>query len=255
MKITILGCGTSTGVPVIGCCCGVCSSEEPRNKRTRASILVETGGRSILVDTSTDLREQALRSRVMRVDAILYTHHHADHLHGIDDLRAFNRLQKEETIPCYGDRPTMERIESYFEYIFHKTGSKNNGWKPNLSSHVVDAPFEISGVKIIPVEIFHGEATILGFRIGALAYLTDCSSIPDSSMELLRGTELLIVGALRDVPHPSHFSIQQALEASAEIGSERTLLTHLGHGIEYNEVGLTLPAGTELAYDGMVVEL
>jgi phosphoribosyl 1,2-cyclic phosphate phosphodiesterase len=262
MKIRLLGCGTSTGVPVIGCDCAVCTSDEPRNRRTRASILVEAEGAgdgpvNILIDSSTDLRAQALRENVRRIDAVLYTHHHADHIHGIDELRSFNRIQDEETIPCYGDAGTMSRISEYFKYIFGTTGAKNEegGWKPNLSCHSIDGPFDVRGVRILPLDVKHGEATILAFRIKNLAYLTDCSSLPDEAAKLLDGVDLLIVGALRDVPHPSHFSVRQALEAGARIGARRTILTHLGHSIDYRETSLTLPKNAELAYDGMTIEL
>ncbi len=256
MKIRILGCGTSTGVPVIGCTCSACSSTHPGNKRSRSSIAVEFSNCTILVDTSTDLRTQALSSGLKRVDAVIYTHYHADHIHGIDDLRSYNRLQNEETIPCYGDKDTIDRIRQSFEYIFATKGSKHDGgWKPNLEAFVIETPFSLFDHEIIPIKIEHGPKTILGYRFENFSYLTDCSGIPGQSMELLKGTEVLIIGALRQRPHPSHFSIDQAIEASREIGAKRTILTHLGHAVDFEAISPTLPDNVELARDSMVIEL
>lgn len=256
MKVHILGCGTSTGVPVIGCKCSACSSTHPGNRRTRSSIALELTDKTILIDTSTDLRTQALSCNLTRVNAVLYTHYHADHVHGIDDLRSYNRLQSEETIPCYGDKATIDRILISFEYIFATSGSKfEGGWKPNLSTTVIDGPFSLFGKDIIPIKINHGPRLILGFRVDNLAYLTDCSGIPEESFKLLAGTEVLIIGALRQRPHPSHFSIDQSIEASKKINARRTILTHLGHAVDYEAVNPTLPAGVELALDSMVIEL
>ncbi|MEE9542165.1 MAG: MBL fold metallo-hydrolase [Thermodesulfobacteriota bacterium] len=256
MKVRILGCGTSTGVPVIGCTCSACVSSHPGNKRTRSSIALELTDKTILIDTSTDLRMQALASNLTRVNAVLYTHHHADHIHGIDDLRSYNRIQDEETIPCYGNKETTDRILRSFEYIFATKGSKfEGGWKPNLSIEVIDGPFTLFGKEIIPIKIEHGPRTILGFRIENFAYLTDCSGIPDESMELLKGTEVVVIGALRQRPHPSHFSISQALEAASLIGAKKTILTHLGHAVDYEEINPTLPDNAELGFDTMTIEL
>lgn len=251
MRLIILGCGTSTGVPLIGCHCGVCASTDARNRRTRSSILIEDSGKFILVDTATDLREQALANGIARIDAVLYTHPHADHIHGIDDLRSFNMVQG-YAIPCYGNAPTIERIRAMFNYIFREDA--NDGWKPDLTTTVIDGPFELFGVRITPVPIRHGAMSIYGWRVGNAAYLTDCSGIPRESLELLKGVEVLIVGALRNKPHPAHFTVQQAVEAAAAIRPLRTILTHMGHDVDYVKVSAELPAGVELAYDGMVVE-
>ncbi|MBI5599233.1 MAG: MBL fold metallo-hydrolase [Deltaproteobacteria bacterium] len=254
MKIRILGCGTSTGVPVIGCRCEVCSSDEPRNRRTRTSALIQSGGKNgknILIDTSTDLRVQSLKNDIERIDAVLFTHPHADHVHGIDDLRVFNLIQK-EIIPCYGDRLTVERIKKAFDYIF--TDSEYDGWKPSLSLSAIEEPFELFGLKVTPVGIYHGTAVITGWRINDAAYLTDCSSVPPESLERLRGVNVLIVGALRRRPHPSHFSIDQAVELSRKLSPERTVLTHLSHNVDYVKDGDTLPSAVELAYDGMEID-
>ncbi|OGP37919.1 MAG: MBL fold metallo-hydrolase [Deltaproteobacteria bacterium GWC2_56_8] len=252
MKIIILGCGTSTGVPVIGCHCPTCSSSNPRNKRTRSSILVQEEGRNIPIDTSTDLRAQALGNGIERIDAVLFTHPHADHIHGIDDLRAFNLAQK-GPIPCYGSALTIERIRVMFDYIFREDAG--DGWKPNLTTNIVDGPVMVFGIGVEPIDISHGSAAIFGYRIGRLAYLTDCSGIPPASIEKLKGVELLILGALRHKPHPTHFSVEQAMEASRAIGPERTILTHLGHNLDYEKDASLLPPGIELAYDGLTIEL
>jgi len=253
MKLVILGCGTSTGVPLIGCRCAVCVSTDPRNKRTRSSALIETGGAHLLIDTATDLRQQSLANGVERIDAVLYTHHHADHIHGIDDLRSFNMAQQGREIACYGNSATIERIKTMFNYIFRQ--DVNDGWKPNLTTTVVDKPFELFGARITPVPLRHGAMSIYGWRVGDVGYLTDCSGIPDGSMDLLKGLDVLVVGALRDKPHPTHFTIKQAVEAAAKIAPRRTILTHMGHNVDYVKDSAVLPAGVELAYDGMTLEL
>ncbi len=252
MKLTVLGCGTSTGVPVIGCHCTVCASDDSRNRRTRSSLLVHTHGKNILIDTSTDLRTQALANSVERVDAVLFTHPHADHIHGIDDLRSFNMVQK-DAIPCYGNPFTIGRIKTMFDYIFSDDGM--DGWKPNLTASEVSGPFEAAGEKVIPIDIYHGKAQILGYRIGKAAYVTDCSSIPAGSIRLLDGIEVLVIGALRHRPHPTHFTIDQAVEVAQMLKPKKTLLTHLGHGLDYERDNRLLPKGVELAYDGMTIDL
>ena len=255
MKVRILGCGTSTGVPVIGCGCVVCTSTEPRNARSRSSVLVSAQGRNLLVDTSTDLRAQSLLGNIKRIDSVLFTHAHADHVHGIDELRVFNKLGN-GPIPCYGSRSTIERIRGLFTYIFDE--GRGDGWRPELTTTAVDSAFEPFGrgsLVVEPIEIEHASATIYGFRMGGFAYLTDCSAIPEVSMRLLKGLKLLVIGALRQKPHPSHFSIAEAIEASRELGVERTVLTHLGHNVDYVKDGALLPKGVELAYDGMEMEL
>lgn len=253
MRLVILGCGTSTGVPVIGCHCEVCSSKDPRNKRTRSSVLVNSGNANILIDTTTDLRTQALANGLERVDAVLYTHAHADHIHGIDDLRAFNLAAGGKAIPCYGNKETIARIRSIFGYIFREDG--RDGWKPNLTTTEVNSGFSVGSTAITAIDVMHGEATILGYRIGPFAYLTDCSAIPPESMEKLQGLELLILGALRHKPHPTHFSIDEAIRASRSIKARRTIFTHLGHNLDYTRDNPALPEGFELAYDGMTIEL
>lgn len=252
MEVVILGSGTSTGVPVIGCTCEVCTSTDPRNRRTRSSILVEHGGAFILVDTATDFRAQALANGIPKVDAVCYTHTHADHVHGIDDLRCFNKL-KGGAIPCYGSPTTCESLRHGFPYIFEPSGGP--GWRPHLEPYAVTDTFDLFGLKVTPVEIEHGKSTIYGYRFGDAAYLTDCSGIPGHSMEKLRGLKLLIIGAIRYQPHPSHFSLGQSLEIIEALRPEKALLTHLGHSFDQEKTGGELPPNTGLAFDGLRVKL
>jgi len=252
MKALILGCGTSTGVPLIGCGCAVCVSTEPKNKRTRASALLSVNGRNILIDTSTDLRAQALVNNLRRIDAVLYTHEHADHLHGIDDLRSFN-MAMGASIPCYSDLKTISKIREKFSYIFER--SEGDGWKPELTLHEIKGKFNLFDFEVTPVEIEHGYGRILGFRVGALAYITDCSGIPKEALGLLKGVNVLILGALRQKPHPSHFSIDEAIEAAGQVGAGEVYLTHLGHNLDYVTDSPKLPQGVHFAYDGLEIDV
>jgi phosphoribosyl 1,2-cyclic phosphate phosphodiesterase len=251
MKILILGCGTSCGVPMIGCDCPVCTSKNPRNTRTRASILIGNGDKNILIDTSPDLRMQALRHRIKRIDAVLYTHTHADHLLGIDDLRGFNFIQY-EPIPIYGNKKTIAGIKRTFPYIFSDGPSLST--KPVIDVHIINGRFETCGLKVTPVKVFHGADPILGFRMGSFAYITDCNRIPGESMKKLAGLKVLILDALREVEHPTHFTISEAVSVSRELGVERTILTHMCHRVDYEKIGGSLPKGVELAFDGMEIE-
>jgi phosphoribosyl 1,2-cyclic phosphate phosphodiesterase len=251
MKITILGSGTSTGVPMVGCHCQVCDSSDPRDKRTRASILVEHEGQRILVDTSTDLRCQALREGIPHVDAVLLTHTHADHIHGIDDLRGFHFLHR-RVIPCFASAETIKKVTTSFGYIFE--GLHSEGYSPLMEPFAVQEPFELFGCPITPIPLMHGSFSATGYRFRNAAYLTDCSRIPDSSMELLQGLELLIIDGLRYSPHPNHFNIEGALQVVQALRPRRTLLTHLTHEVHHKEED-RLPAGVGFAYDGLVVEL
>jgi len=251
MKITILGCGTSTGVPMVGCDCPVCTSHDPRDKRTRASLLICYNERTVLVDTSTDLRKQALRHHVRRIDAVLFSHAHADHVNGIDDLRGFHFIHK-EVIPCFASRETLDTLQSGFSYIFNE--HDGSGYMPLLDAHEISSPFELFGQTITPIPLLHGRTSSLGYRIGNFAYLTDCSAIPESSQNLLQGVELVVIDGLRWAEHPYHFNIPGAIAAAGQIKASRTILTHLTHQIAYSE-GVKLPPGVELAYDGMEFDL
>jgi phosphoribosyl 1,2-cyclic phosphate phosphodiesterase len=252
MRVIILGCATSTGVPIIGCGCSVCRSDNPRNKRTRCSLFIETGAKKILIDTSPDLRIQAFRHNITRIDAVLYTHSHADHTHGIDELRTYNFINK-MVIPCYGDPQTVSNIMSNFKYIFD--GSLAPGGKPKLSITPVNGDFDINGIRIIPIEVEHADWLILGYRIGNMAYLTDCSGIPEGSVEKLNGLELLIIDALRYKPHPAHLSVDQAIGVIREIKPKIAVFTHMGHELEYEKLLKELPGSIEPAYDGMEFDL
>lgn len=265
LRVTLLGTGTSHGVPMIGCDCRVCASSDPRDRRSRPSILIERQGepsvssalahevRSILVDTSTDLRAQALTYGVRRVDALLFTHSHADHILGLDEVRRFNVLQR-SAIPAYGDARTVEDLQRSFFYIFTPPTEKGGG-VPQIRLSRIVGPFTLGDLPIVPVPLWHGRRAILGFRIGGFAYLTDCNAIPDESWPLLTGVRTLVLDALRDRPHPTHFSLAEALEVAARIGADRTYFTHVCHDLPHAETCARLPAGVELAYDGLVLEI
>jgi phosphoribosyl 1,2-cyclic phosphate phosphodiesterase len=256
MKVTLLGTGTSHGVPMIGCECAVCRSTDPRDRRTRPSILIEQGGsrggvRSILVDTSTDLREQALTRGISRVDAILFTHSHADHIMGLDEVRRFNVLQR-EAIPCYGDAGTLEDLRRTFAYIFDPPAA--GGGVPQIALFRIGGDFTLGDLDIVPVPLLHGQRPILGFRIGPFAYLTDCSRIPDESWPLLDGVRTVVLDALRDRPHPTHFTVAEALVVVARLSPERAYFTHICHDLPHAATCARLPRGVELAYDGLILE-
>ncbi len=251
MKITILGSGTSTGVPMVGCGCPVCVSDDPHDKRTRASILIETLDRYILVDTSTDLRKQVIRERIPRIDAVLFTHSHADHIHGIDDLRGFHFIHR-RIIPCFGAKETIDSIAGTFSYIF--AGLETAGYSPLMEPHVVAGPFELFGLRVIPVPLVHGTMASTGYRVGGFAYLTDLSLIPEESVGLLQGLEVLLIDALRYTPHSNHLNIQGALRVVEELKPGRAIFTHLTHEVRHGDAS-RLPAGVEFAFDGMRLEM
>ena len=236
---------------MVGCDCPVCSSDDPRDKRSRASLMICYDDRTVLIDTSTDLREQALRHQVKRIDAVLFTHAHADHVNGIDDMRGFHFLHR-EIIPCFASQTTLETLQDGFGYIFNEYDG--SGYTPLLIANVISTTFELFGQSIIPVPLLHGKSSALGYRLGNFAYLTDCSAIPAASIELLQGIELLVIDGLRWVEHPCHFNISGAIAAARQIGVQRTILTHLTHQIAYSEES-KLPSGFELAYDGMEFHL
>ncbi len=253
MKIIIMGSGTSLGVPVIGCSCKVCTSGDPRNQRTRASICVQTeSGKNILVDTATELRLQAVRNRVSSVEMILFTHYHADHIHGLDDVRKFNQAAQ-GPIRCYADQPTIERLKRVFFYAFEHTFYW--GAIPSISISRMPEELRCEEIRILPIPLAHGRSEVLGFRFNDAAYLTDCNRIPTDSYRRLRGLRLLILDALRFTPHPTHFNLEQALAEIERIGPERALLTHISHEFDHQEVESTLPVHVRLSYDGQEIEL
>jgi len=252
-RATFLGTGTSHGVPMIGCGCATCTSGDPRDRRLRPSILIEiTDGPSLLVDTAPDLRAQALRHDIRRIDAVLFTHPHADHLLGLDEIRRYNHLQR-AAIPCFGDPGTLAEVRRVFAYAFEPR--QVGGGVPRLELVPVIGPFLAAGARVTPVPVLHGQLPIHGYRVGAFAYLTDCSAIPDGSWPLLDGVELLVLDALRHNPHPTHFTVAQALEVIARVRPARALLTHIAHDLRHAETSAALPAGVELAYDGLVVPI
>jgi len=245
-----LGTGTSHGVPMIGCECAVCTSADPRDKRLRTSIIVETSdGTTLLVDTTPDLRTQALRHGLRRVDAILYTHAHADHLFGLDDVRRFNALSG-HAMPIYARADTVQEVRQRFGYAF-VGGKPQGGGLPELRLWTIGGPFCIGTQEIVPIPILHGRREILGFRFGRFAYLTDCSAIPASSLELLTGLEVLVLDALRRRPHSTHFSLDESIAMAARIGAAQTYFTHMAHDLGHAETSAGLPAGVSLAYDGL----
>jgi len=252
---TLLGTGTSTGVPLILCKCPVCRSKNPKNKRLRASVWVQVNGKSILIDTSTDLRQQALRAKIPRIDAVLYTHPHADHIHGIDELRGFNFFQKDR-IPLYGNAWTCRELNEKFHYIFSNLQPEGGGI-PLLDLHQIDAQktsLSVSGIPVIPLSLEHGSQESVGYRIGPVAYVTDCSAIPLSTQNRLQNLSVLILDCVRLKAHRTHFNLEQALEAVSILRPKKTYLTHLGHDFEYKGWTKRLPKGVAFAYDGLVIK-
>jgi len=252
VNVTFLGSGTSHGVPMIGCACDVCRSDDPRDKRTRPSILIDLDGFRLLVDTSTDLRAQALREGVDRVDAIFYTHPHADHIYGFDELRRFNHLTR-RPLSAYGAEETLAAIRQTFAYAYDPDAPKGGG-VPDVRLWHIGGPFSMAGREIIPVPVLHGTTRVLGLRIGGFAYLTDCNAIPDASMALLQGLDVLVIDALRRKAHPTHFSVDGALEVVTALAPREAWFTHMAHDLPHAATCAALPAGVALAYDGLVIE-
>ncbi len=254
MRITVLGCGTSSGVPMIGCGCAVCTSKDPRNKRRRCSILIETLGQTILVDSGPDLRLQLLDAGVGHIDALIYTHAHADHVHGIDDLRALNNVMH-RAIPAYAEAEVLARIRARFDYAFQENRAEMGYWRPQLQPHVFAGPFRIGPVPILPFRQGHGRSDTWGFRIGGFAYSTDCDVLDEAAFAVLDGVEAWIVDALRDAPHPSHAHLDRTLDWIARLGPARAWLTHMNHEVDYEDWLARLPLGVAPAHDGLSFEL
>lgn len=255
MRVTVLGCGTSAGVPVIGCTCAVCRSGDPRNRRRRCSILVEAQGQRILFDTGPDLREQCLDAGIARLDAVVYTHAHADHLHGLDDLRAVNNIIG-HSLPAYGHADVLARIQERFPYAFLGGQDGIGGfWRPDLTPVPFsgDAPFQIGPVELLPLRHGHGRGHVWGFRVGRFAYSTDADELDEAYLEALDGVDAWLVDALRDDPHPSHSHLHRTLEWIAAVRPARAYLTHMNHEVDYATWRQKLPPGVEPAYDGLVI--
>jgi phosphoribosyl 1,2-cyclic phosphate phosphodiesterase len=238
---------------MVGCTCSVCQSTDPRDQRLRPSIHVEVPGHaSILVDTTPDLRQQALTHRIARLDAVLFTHSHADHILGLDELRSFNFIQQ-APVPCYATADVWENIQQMFRYVFDGV-PRQGGGIPRVDVHTIEGPFTVGGVRVVPVPLWHGRLPILGFRFGSVAYLTDCSAIPEASWSLVTGVDTLVIDALRDRKHSTHFTVAEALTAIERIAPGRAYLTHMAHDLGHAGTSARMPAGVELAYDGLVLD-
>ena len=256
MKVTILGCGSSGGVPTVGGGWGDCDPAEPRNRRMRASILVEQDGTSLLVDTSPDCRAQLLAAEVTRLDAVLFTHAHADHTHGIDELRWINVAMKAD-LPAHMDPVTLDRIRTRFGYAFEPLRPEAGGYyyKPTLTPMTIDGPFRIGKIDVIPFEQDHGRSTTLGFRFGKIAYSTDLVDLNQTARDTLAGVDTWIVDAFRRDPHPTHTHLAQTLTWIEDIKPRRAVITHMGSALDYRTLCDEVPDGVEPAYDGLVVEV
>ncbi len=249
MQLTMLGVGSSAGTPVVGCSCATCKSDNPRNKRTRCSSLITLdSGENILIDTGPDLRSQALRENIKRVDAVLYTHTHADHLHGIDDLRAFCVLQRKQ-IPLYAKEDAVAHITQKFGYTLR---DPSDFWEmPVLRAEAVDEPFEVFGVKITPIPVLHGRSQIFGYRVGNMAYMTDVSEIPEASFALLQDLDVVLLDCLRETTHPTHINIEQNLAYISRINAKQSYMIHMTHELEYAALSNKLPKSVFVGFDGL----
>ena len=257
VRLTFLGTGTSFGVPQVGCECAVCRSADPRDRRTRTGALVDVGGTTLLVDTPPELRLQLVGAHRGHVDAVLYTHEHADHIAGIDDLRIFS-VKSRRPLPLYGPPEAIAQLRESFRYIFDDAVTPYEGTsKPTLVPHVIEPglPVDVAGVTVLPLAFRHGHARVYGYRIGDLAYITDVKEVPETERAKLQGLKVLVLNALWWRPHPTHLSIGEAVEVARALGAERTFLTHLSHETGHAQLAAELPAGVSPAYDGLVVEV
>ncbi|MEJ7837418.1 MAG: MBL fold metallo-hydrolase [Thermomicrobiales bacterium] len=249
LSLQFLGTGTSTGVPVIGCDCHVCRSDDSRDRRLRSSVVIRSDETTILIDTTPDLREQALQADLRQLDAVLFTHAHADHTAGLDELRSFNALQNEH-IPVWATRETGVELESRFAYAFADTFPRY-GLKPDLTLSHIMGPFQVNELTVTPIPIMHGRLPIVGFRIGDIAYLTDLKTYPESSADLLKGLDILVITALRQDPHPAHLTLAESLLEIERIAPKRAFLTHISHDFGlYKDVADSLPAHVQIGIDG-----
>ena len=256
-EVVFLGTGTSVGVPALGCDCPVCSSDDPRNQRTRCAIVLHLSDATVLVDTPPDLRTQLLRERIPLIHSVIYTHEHADHLFGLDDLRLFP-FRLGAPVPLYCDDRVEQRIRKSFDYAFQDREPTHPGATPRLEFRRIEETdaFRVHGMNVVPIPMKHGpHFDVLGFRFGNFAYCTDTNEIPAESLRLLEGVETFVVGALRDEPHPTHFNLDQAIEVANLLKPQRTYLTHISHDLDYESTNRRLPDGVELAYDGLRIPI
>ncbi len=252
-SILVLGSGTSVGVPMIGCDCKVCTSADPRDKRLRPSVLLRLGDKRVLIDTSPDFRYQALRFEIDHIDAILFTHSHADHILGLDDVRPFNFMQKQD-IPIYGTAESLHVIERTFQYVFDCSPTQSS--RPRLTPHLFeDEPILVAGTLMQPIRASHGKGTVHGFRFGDCAYLTDHSEIPPQSLEKLIGLDVLFLDALRHNPHPTHSTVEESLRTVESLKPKRAFFTHISHDLLHASIESQLPPGVHIAYDGLEIPI
>lgn len=252
MLIKFLGTGTSHGIPVVGCNCKTCTSNNPKNKRMRSSILIQEKNNDILIDTSPELRLQMLANDITNIDLVLFTHAHADHIMGFDDLRVINWL-KGESVPCYGNKDTMNKIRNIFDYIFDPL--QVGGGIPQVTLNTIKSEFEYNNLLITPLEVKHGKLDVLGFKIKNMAYITDCSFIPENTFKKLKNIDLLIIDALRFEEHPTHMNLKEAIEVVKKINPKKAYFTHISHEMEHKETNKKLPENMELAYDGLILKV
>ena len=253
-EMIFLGTGTSVGVPMVGCACPVCTSDDPRDRRTRTSVLLGLPRGTLLIDTTPDLRSQLLRERIGRVDAVLYTHEHVDHLYGLDDVRPLC-FARGGPITVYCEALVEDRLRRAFDYAFRPMPLPGGGVPKLEFSRITAAPFELLGARVVPLRLRHGVFDVLGFRFGDVAYCTDTNGVPEETYELLGGLDVLVLDCLRQSRHSTHFSLEESLEVARRVGAKRTLLIHFSHDISHRAVSATLPPGVELAYDGLAVPL
>jgi len=250
--LTVLGSGTSMGVPTIGCDCAVCHSSDPRDRRTRPSVVIEYSGKAVLIDTTLDFREQAIRENIRRLDAVLYTHTHADHLLGIDDLRPLSFKHKPNRLPLYAHPGAADFIRGMFRYIFD--ADYKFGGLPQVEMRTINGPLELFGAVFDPIVLIHGDAEIYGFRFGSAAYLTDHSDIPEKSLDQLKGLDILFLDALRYKPHPTHSTVEHSLATVARLKPQRAFFTHICHDLPHEATNASLPQNVKLSYDGMKLD-
>lgn len=252
VRLTILGSGTSHGIPMIACDCAVCTSPDPRDRRTRCSAVFSFDDRHLLVDTSPELRLQCIACNIRRIDAVWYTHAHADHVVGLDDLRRFNWILK-GALPVFGSDTTLAAVGRMFPYAFAHQHEYPSAI-PTLNAQLLNGPFELFGREAIPIEYQHGPTTVTGLRIGNVAYIPDCNHLPEQALGSLRDLDVLVLDALRVRPHPTHFNLEQAIEVARGVGAGRTYFTHIAHEVGHAQTEASLPEGFKLAYDGLIID-